>query len=367
MRRIILLLTFASAALFGVGAPAQAQSFSRHLPHLVVLMDGTVIPCAVTSLTKEEVQLTRLSKPEQMTIPYSSLAGIVFSRPVPDEAEEALVNRDIHKASPTDLIIDAAGKSYSGGFFEGLDGFVLKYHSITHHGDQTIPLVQIRALICHKKVFFVNHHRWVFTTKDGAIFFANSMKTKNGVVTVKFPWSETRYEFDESEIVRALPPVNVGWLDELGPDDWAQIPFWSAPSKSHRDNADVNGGRLRANTGQYYLHGFGVAASSRLTFKLTDLGNLLLNKILPMPDVHLTGYAARPYGVKTGSVRFRVFTDGALAGTWTLSATDAPVKIDIPLNGKKRLDLVVDFADDSPVDDRAIWGEMKIEAINKKQ
>jgi hypothetical protein len=193
------------------------------------------------------------------------------------------------------------------------------------------------------------------------------MKTENGVVTVKFPWSETTYEFDESEIVTALPPVNIGWLDELGPADWAQIPFWSAPSKSHRENADVNGGRLRANTGQYYLHGFGVSASSRLTFKLTDLGNLLINKILPMPDVHLTGYVARPYGVKTGSVRFRVFTDGALAGTWTLSASDAPVKIDVPLNGKKRLDLVVDFADDSPVDDRAIWGEMKIEAVVKKQ
>ena len=353
-------MTFASAALFGVGAPAQAQSFSRHLPHLVVLMDGTVIPCAVTSLTKEEVQLTRLSKPEQMTIPYSSLAGIVFSRPVPDEAEEALVNRDIHKASPTDLIIDAAGKSYSGGFFEGLDGFVLKYHSITHHGDQTIPLVQIRALICHKKVFFVNHHRWVFTTKDGAIFFANSMKTENGVVTVWFPWSETAYEFDESEIVTALPPVNIGWLDELGPAQTAQIPFWSAPPQSYRVNADVNGGRLRANTGQYYLHGIGVAASSRLTFRINDIPSSNENS-------HLTGYAARPYGVKTGSVRFRVFTDGALAGTWTLSASDAPVKIDVPLNGKKRLDLVVDFADDSPVDDRAIWGEMKVEAVDNRK
>ena len=366
MRRIILLLTFASLALFGIGASAQAQSFSRQVPHLVVLMDGSVIPCAVTSLTKEEVQITRLSKPEQMTIPYSSLSGIVFSRPVPDEAEEILVNRDMRKARPTDLIIDAAGKSYSG-FFQGLDGFVLKYHSTTHHDDQTLPVVQIRTLIFNKKVFFINYHRWVFTTQDGAIFFANSMKTNNGVITVKFPWSETTYEFDESEIVTALPPVNIGWLDELGPADWAQIPFWSAPSKSHRENADVNGGRLRANTGQYYLHGFGVAASSRLTFKLTDLGNLLLNKILPMPDVHLTGYVARPYGVKTGSVRFRVFTDGSLAGTWTLSATDAPVKIDIPLNGKKRLDLVVDFADDSPVDDRAIWGEMKVEAVGNRK
>jgi hypothetical protein len=66
-------------------------------------------------------------------------------------------------------------------------------------------------------------------------------------------------------------------------------------------------------------------------------------------------------------VRFRVFTDGALAGTWTLSASDAPVKIDVPLNGKKRLDLVVDFADDSPVDDRAIWGEMRIETVGRRE
>ena len=294
----------------------------------------------------------RLSKPEQMTIPYSSLAGIVFSRPVSDEAE-AVLARNLQKASPTDLIIDAAGKSYSG-YFEGLDGFVLKYSSATH-GDQTFPVVQTRALIINKKVVFINHHRWVFTTQDGAIFYVNSMKTENGVVTVKFPWSETAYEFDESEIVTALPPVNGEWLDEIVPAQTAQIPFWSAPSKSHRVNADVNGGRLRANTGQYYLHGFGVAASSRLTFRINDI--LSSNE-----NSHLTGYAARPYGVKTGSVRFRVFTDGALAGTWTLSASDPPVKIDVPLDGKKRLDLVIDFADDSPVDDRAIWGEMKIEA-----
>ena len=56
-----------------------------------------------------------------------------------------------------------------------------------------------------------------------------------------------------------------------------------------------------------------------------------------------------------------------LAVTCTLSATDAPVKIDVPLNGKKRLDLVVDFADDSPVDDRAIWGEMKVEAVGNRK
>ncbi|MBR0239063.1 MAG: NPCBM/NEW2 domain-containing protein [Thermoguttaceae bacterium] len=357
MRRIILLLTFASLALFGVGAPTQAQSFSRQVPHLVVLDDGSVIPCAVTSLTRENVQLTRLSKPEKMTIPYSSLSGIVFSRPVPDETEAVLV-RNLQKDSPTDLIIDAAGKSHSG-YFEGLDGFVLKYYS-TMHGDQTFPVVQTRALIINKKVVFINHHRWVFTTQDGAIFYASSMKTENGVVTVWFPWSETVYEFDESEIVTALPPVNGEWLDELVPAQMTQIPFWSAPSQSYRVNADVNGGRLRANTGQYYLHGFGVSASSRLTFRINEILSSTANS-------HLTGYVARPYGVKTGSVRFRVFTDGTLAGTWTLSASDPPVKIDVPLNGKKRLDLVVDFADDSPVDDRAIWGEMRVEAVGSRQ
>ena len=44
-----------------------------------------------------------------------------------------------------------------------------------------------------------------------------------------------------------------------------------------------------------------------------------------------------------------------------MNAQDTPKEISVPLTGIKRLDLVVDFADDSPVDDRAIWGEMKLE------
>lgn len=364
----LLLMSIAIASLGSV--PVKAQSFSRQVPHLVVLNDGSIIPCAVIKLTKDQAQLARLSAPELLNVPASSLAGIVFSRPASDADEDVLVNQILQNEVKTDTVIDAAGAVFTG-VFEQLDGFQLSWNSLD--GRETISITQARAIIFARKKGksanknhqeinnapsrhdsnSLNSHSqlFTFTTADGAIFHALSMEVVNETVTVIFPWDKTPYVFKRSDLVTTVLPFNGEWLDELSPTQTAQAPFWSTPLLPFHPNAGINFGCLRANSGRCFLHGFSVEAATRLTFKLDD------NKKYS----RLTGYAARPSDVKTGAVRFRVFTNGALAGTWILNAQDAPKEISVPLTGIKRLDLVVDFADDSPVDDRAIWGEMKLE------
>ena len=104
-----------SIAIASLGSvPVKAQSFSRQVPHLAVLNDGSIIPCAVIKLTKDQAQLARLSAPELLNVPASSLAGIVFFRPASDADEDVLVNQILQNEVKTDTVIDIYCKHPKG-------------------------------------------------------------------------------------------------------------------------------------------------------------------------------------------------------------------------------------------------------------
>jgi alpha-galactosidase len=63
-----------------------------------------------------------------------------------------------------------------------------------------------------------------------------------------------------------------------------------------------------------------------------------------------------------GTARFQVLADGeSLFDSGMLDATAAAAPIDVSLTGKRRLKLLVTNADDGPAQDRASWGDAKVE------
>jgi alpha-galactosidase len=63
-----------------------------------------------------------------------------------------------------------------------------------------------------------------------------------------------------------------------------------------------------------------------------------------------------------GTARFQVVADGeTLFDSGSLNGMAAPAAIDVDLTGKRRLKLLVTNADDGPAQDRASWGDAKVE------
>ena len=346
MKNAAVLLTFLALILSASFARAQKE-LTRQTPHVAVLSDGSVIPCAVSGLTQNAIQIQRLSAPEEISIPLQWVSGIVFSRPVSAPEEQRLIYSILSGNNVTDELISCANKKTSGAFMALSD-----YSLVWKNGVevQNIPLNQIRALLfasgLRKKTEAKLH---TIALNDGAIIRSESFQVSGNSVTIHVPWNTEQYVFPQSEIALSFPEFTGDWLDEIPVTQYKFIPYWSL-SRRYGVNCQPDGAWLKSNSDTIYLRGFYVYCSSRLTFSVKK--DKKYNK--------LTGIIARPGGVKQGAARFRIFADGVLAGSWTLSASDFPQEISVELNSPRRLDLVVDFADDSPVDGSAIWGNVFI-------
>jgi beta-galactosidase len=63
-----------------------------------------------------------------------------------------------------------------------------------------------------------------------------------------------------------------------------------------------------------------------------------------------------------GSVRFQVLADGEmLFDSMNVNSTTPAMAIDVTLTGKRRLKLLVTNAGDGTAQDRASWGDAKVE------
>jgi hypothetical protein len=137
------------------------------------------------------------------------------------------------------------------------------------------------------------------------------------------------------------------YLSDL-PATYKHVPYLDLPWPYHTDR-NVLAGRLRAD-GEVYLKGLGVHTASRLSYAL-DGKYRRLEAGLAIDDAAEGG----------GSARFRVFVDGKEQfASDTQRGGQPPTAMTVSVEGAKRLDLVVDFADRGPVLDRADWLDARL-------
>ena len=134
----------------------------------------------------------------------------------------------------------------------------------------------------------------------------------------------------------------------IKPAEYRHVPYLSIAWPYEADR-NVQGGLLRVGGG-LHLKGIGMHSAARLSYDL------------PPGVTRFQAEAAIDDAAEgQGSVRFRVFVDGSEKyASPTVRGGVAPVSIDIDINGGKRLDLVVDFADRADVRDYADWLDARV-------
>ncbi len=156
------------------------------------------------------------------------------------------------------------------------------------------------------------------------------------------------------------------WLSSLPVVQYKYIPF-GILNRPYYSDSDPDGAPLRSSSGTVFRHGFYLYASGRLTFQLPEPSNIKseMSRALTDGAVCFSGTVARSADAKRGTVRCRMFYEGKPLGDWTLAADDKPRDFQFVLpispNSRRRLDWVVDFADDSATDDTIILGNPRIE------
>jgi hypothetical protein len=152
------------------------------------------------------------------------------------------------------------------------------------------------------------------------------------------------------EEVVFLQPLGgqVVYLSDLEAAGYRHLPYLSLSWPYGRDRT-VTGTRLRA-ARQLYLKGLGLHGASRLSYDLAGQYRQLQAEL-----------AVDCSAGARGSVQFRVYVDRELKYTSeTLRGGAAPVPLRLDLPGAKRLDLIVDFADQAHVLDHADWLDARL-------
>lgn len=133
------------------------------------------------------------------------------------------------------------------------------------------------------------------------------------------------------------------YLSDLPAAGYRHVPYLTLAWPFCNDRS-VTGAPLRVD-GQEYAKGLGMHSAARLTYLLAEPYRRFQAEVAI--DQQTEG---------GGSVRFRVFVDGReRLATPTIRGGDKPLPISVDVEGAKRLDLVVDFADRADQLDRADW------------
>ena len=140
----------------------------------------------------------------------------------------------------------------------------------------------------------------------------------------------------------------VSYLSDIRPADYRSIPYLDL-KWPYRTDRSVLGARLHGG-GCVYWKGLGMHRAARLTYLLKEPYRRFQAE-LAIDDE--TG--------GRGSVGFRVFVDGRQVYTSpVVRGGQKPVPISVNLEGAKRFDLIIDFADRGDEFDHADWLDARL-------
>lgn len=156
------------------------------------------------------------------------------------------------------------------------------------------------------------------------------------------------------EILGTEPGIPRGTVS-LGDVPWTYAANALGPVERNRSNGGraAGDGKPLSLRGQMYEKGLGVAAGSKISFRLAKRCSAF-SAVVGVDD-ETNG---------AGSVVFEVWADGEKlypsGPSQTLTGKDAPQTLEVDLTGKHRLTLLTTSAGDGPGNDHADWAEAKL-------
>lgn len=312
---------------------------------LIVMTDGSVLVGDVVQADRQRlVAESFLVSASQgpLEVPLELVAGLIIQPPNGRNARDALIDRIVAGGERSDLVVLANGDELSGSIQSIREGSAILE---TEVGTVDIGPDRLRAVI-------FNPGFWQRATHDG-LYAVIGLADGSRLATDRVSLGDTRLEFTVNGNTWSAAPHDLAcfetrggravYVSDLTADSYRHIPFLEL-SWPYRIDRTVSGGALRAG-GHPYLKGIGMHSAARITYILSEPFRRFQAEVAV--DDETDG---------GGSVRFRVYADGQsrYAGP-IVRGGQPPVPVSVDIEGVKRLDLIVDFADRADELDRADW------------
>jgi len=332
----------AAAGLVRWGVPAEV----RRGPVLVTAGGGLLVADVLRADPAEFVAFADLFG--KLTLPTDRLAGVVFDPPADRETCDRLLLRVAGATGSTDRVLLHNGDELAGTLERLADG-TLRLR--TDVGQVELGTDRIAAVVFNpdlrRPAGPEGLRAWVGLA-DGSRLVASKLVLDEGAAVLTALGGENLKASPEDVVFLQPLGGRVVYLSDLEATGYRYLPYLSLSWAYHRDRSVV-GTRLRA-AGQLYLKGLGMHSAARLSY---DLGGQYRQFQAELGVDDSAG--------GRGSVQLRVYVDRELKYTSeTIRGNGAPVPVRIDTPGAKRLDLIVDFADQAHVLDHADWLDARL-------
>jgi hypothetical protein len=316
---------------------------------IVVLADGGLLVADVLGTRKDRLQVdSRVFG--RIDLPLGHLAGVVFDPPARRPRRDLLLDRLAQATGESDRLLLQNGDELTG-LIEALQDDAVRLQ--TDNGPLQIETRAIAALVFNpllkQQPGPEGLRAWVGLA-DGSRLLATRLVADDSSLQLTTAGGQT-WKTSPKEFV-ALQPLGgrATYLSDLKAAGYVHVPYLSLRWPSYGTDRNVTGGWLRCG-GRLYLKGLGLHSAARLSYALTQPYKRFQAE-LGIDDSTSGG----------GSVRFRVFVDGRekYSSPTTVRGGMPPVPVSVDLDGAKRLDLVVDYADRADVLDHADWLDARL-------
>ena len=309
---------------------------------LMVLADGSLIVAEPLGVENEALRFDSAVFGQQ-SLPLEVLAAVAFKTPVDRLQRDLFVDRLLGASLRSDLLILANGDELSG-VLQSLSEQAVEFRA--EFGPLKLDRARLAAIILNptlRRTIKRPSLCAVVGFADGTRVLAGSMELKDQRAQVALV-AGAAFAAEAKQLVCLVPlGGRAVYLSELEPLEFEHTPFLDL-KWPYRKDRNVLGGMLRSG-GQLYLKGLGVHSAARLVYALERPYQRF------QTELALDDCAGRQ-----GSVVYRILLDGKQKYVSpVLRGGDQPLSVSVPLEGAKRLELVVDYADRADVLDRANW------------
>jgi hypothetical protein len=320
----------------------------------LIFADGGILAADMIAADQETLSIdSELFGTQKISL--ESLRGIVLRLPADRKQRDAMHDHIMQATGESDRLLLENGDEVSG-LLLGLENDQFKLDTdggkVDVDVDKVVAVVFNPSLV-HPAAQDDSLHVWIGLSDGSRLLTSHCVfdKTALEITTAGQTWKTTpdRLAFLQPIGGRAI------YLSDLKPADYRQTPYLDLPWPYGTDR-DVTGGLLRCR-GRLFLKGLGVHSHARLVYALDALEPNNTTEPTHVPPKQFCAEAAvGDSSAGRGSVRFRVVVDGQekYAGP-IVRGGDAPTPIDVDLTGGKKLELIVDYADQADILDRAAW------------
>jgi hypothetical protein len=302
-------------------------------------------------------------------LPLESLAGIVFHPPSLQQDRDRLLDRLLQTSGDSDRLLLDNGDELSG-LVAGISSDAVQITADAKPVD--IKTNRVMALIFNPALRRKSNpdgqpQAWI-GLGDGSRLLATKLLVEGDAMS--FTAAGETWKTLPKHLVFLQPlQGRAVYLSALKPVEYRQTPFLgdvltqrvndkgtvplnalSALSWPLQTDRNAAGGLLRCG-GRLFLKGLGVHSAARIAYSID-----------PSYRQFKTELGIDDSTAGQGSVQFRILVDGQekFAGK-TVRGGDVPTPVSIDVQGAKKLELIVDYADRADVLDHADWLDARFE------